>query len=72
MNIIILVLIIILTSCHSNCNDLSYYNSSLILLQCSDGTTGPVGPSGPQGPTGPMGGGVSYVRWGRTDCPGML
>ena len=31
-----------------------------------------MGPSGPQGPTGPMGGGVSYVRWGRTDCPGML
>ena len=34
-----------------------------------DGSIGPVGPTGPQGPPGPMGGGVSYVRWGRTTCP---
>ena len=35
----------------------------------TDGSIGPVGPTGPQGPRGPMGGGVSYVRWGRTTCP---
>ena len=25
-----------------------------------------------QGPPGPTGGGVSYVRWGRTVCPGII
>ena len=34
-----------------------------------DGESGPVGPTGPPGPPGTMGGGVSYVRWGRTVCP---
>ena len=40
------------------------------------GKTGSVGPQGPPGPTGEKGpegqglSGVSYVRWGRTNCSG--
>ncbi|KAL9965212.1 hypothetical protein ACROYT_G028983 [Oculina patagonica] len=37
------------------------------------GSTGPKGPSGPQGAKGPEGqglSGVSYNRWGRTNCSG--
>ena len=36
------------------------------------GKPGPIGvpgPPGPQGPAGADGGGVTYVRWGRTTCP---
>ena len=33
---------------------------------------GEPGPPGPQGPPGPSsGGGVTYVRWGRTTCPNI-
>ena len=37
------------------------------------GSTGPKGPPGPQGANGPEGqglSGVSYNRWGRTNCSG--
>ena len=37
-----------------------------------DGNTGPKGEKGDmgeQGPRGPSNGGVTYVRWGRTNCP---
>ena len=33
------------------------------------GIIGPIGPPGPQGITGETGGGLTYTRWGRTDCP---
>ncbi|XP_048582455.1 short-chain collagen C4 isoform X2 [Nematostella vectensis] len=33
------------------------------------GDAGPPGPQGAQGPQGISGGGVQYVRWGRTLCP---
>ena len=37
------------------------------------GSAGPQGPAGPQGTVGPQGpglSGVSYNRWGRTNCSG--
>ena len=37
------------------------------------GNVGPQGPPGPAGEKGPVGqglSGVSYVRWGRTNCSG--
>ena len=33
------------------------------------GADGPVGQVGPAGPPGPTGGGVTYVRWGKSSCP---
>ncbi len=35
----------------------------------SEGPQGPPGPSGPTGAPGLNGGGLTYVRWGRTTCP---
>ena len=35
----------------------------------SEGPQGPPGPSGPTGAPGLNGGGLTYVRWGRTSCP---
>ena len=35
----------------------------------SEGLQGPPGPSGPTGAPGLNGGGLTYVRWGRTTCP---
>ena len=34
----------------------------------SEGPQGPPGPSGPTGAPGLNGGGLTYVRWGRTTC----
>ena len=36
----------------------------------SPGPQGPVGPHGTMGPEGPGLSGVSYNRWGRTNCSG--
>ena len=36
----------------------------------SPGPQGPVGPQGTMGPEGPGLSGVSYNRWGRTNCSG--
>ncbi len=35
----------------------------------TEGAQGPPGPSGPTGAPGLNGGGLTYVRWGRTNCP---
>lgn len=35
------------------------------------GLAGPEGPPGPQGLRGDTGGGLTYVRWGRTTCPNV-
>ena len=35
------------------------------------GLAGPHGPPGPQGLRGDTGGGLTYVRWGRTTCPNV-
>ena len=37
--------------------------------QGSTGSRGDRGLTGPPGPPGPAGGGVTYIRWGRTTCP---
>ena len=34
----------------------------------SDGSDGAPGLPGPPGPSGDSSGGVTYVRWGRTNC----
>ncbi|KXJ27358.1 Diphosphomevalonate decarboxylase [Exaiptasia diaphana] len=33
------------------------------------GPQGPSGSHGPRGPPGPSGGGIEYIRWGKTSCP---
>ena len=38
-------------------------------IQGPSGSPGLAGPPGSTGPPGPNGGGVSYIRWGRTTCP---
>ena len=37
----------------------------------ANGKKGEQGARGPQGPPGPSGGGVTYIRWGRTTCPNI-
>ena len=37
----------------------------------ADGSDGVAGPAGEQGLPGPASGGTTYVRWGRTVCPGV-
>ena len=33
-----------------------------------NGKRGETGPMGPSGPPGPSSGGVTYIRWGKTEC----
>ena len=36
-----------------------------------NGKRGETGPMGPSGPPGPSSGGVTYIRWGKTECPSV-
>ena len=43
-----------------------------------DGAPGPAGlpgesgPKGEEGPAGPQSGGATYIRWGKSSCPGNV